>query len=77
MSRRLEVERPTALTVDCGGSNGELPAMTMVTSAKIAFTATWLDGSLVAEKEVMGEATHVDCGELGWASPEVQVPWLE
>ena len=68
MPRRLEVERPTALTVDCGGSNGELPAMTIVTSARIAFAAAWLDESLVAEKEVMDEATQVDCPELSHVS---------
>ena len=52
MSRRLEVDRPTALTVDCGGSNGELPAMTMVTSARITFAATaWLDGILSPRKK--------------------------
>jgi len=50
------------------GVNGELPAMTMVTSARIAFAAAWLDGSLVAENEVMREATQVDCPELGYAS---------
>jgi hypothetical protein len=30
-----------------------------------------LIGSLVAEEEVMGEASQVDCPELGFASPEL------
>jgi len=51
-SRRPEVEPPIALTTLCGGANGELPAMTMVTSASMVFAASWLDGDLVAEKEV-------------------------
>ena len=75
MSRRLKVEWLTALTVDCGGSAGELPAMTMVTSARITFAAVCLDGSLVA-KEVMDEATHVDCPESGhgiWDSPAISL----
>jgi hypothetical protein len=50
--------------------------MTMVTSARITFAAVCLDGSLVAEKEVMDEATHVDCPESGhgiWDSPALSL----